>query len=146
MSCDSFTTFCQKVERDVGRDVFKSEEWLMECRVLNTNDASEALGGVICGEIKLAVTIHMLAGASYLDLLNQYAVPMISIYSIFHEGTSWINSTFLFPLHIWLETEDWESLNRVSDLFAAASNCVFRGCIRLNLMVKQKYNYYCAAQ
>jgi hypothetical protein len=140
MPRDSFTTLCQRVESAVGRNVFRSEAYLSERRLPSTHDATEALGGIICGEVKLAVTIRMLAGASYLDLLNQYAVPTNTVYRIFHEGISWINSTFQFPLHIWLESEDWESLYRVSDLFAAASDGVFRGCIGAldGLAVKMK--------
>ena len=73
---------CTKIKINVGEGAFKSEEYLRE--LLTTlrppNSVAEAqmrkifqahsvtTGGIICGEIKLAVTLRMLAGGSYLDL------------------------------------------------------------------------------
>ena len=50
--------------------MFKSEVWLNERRIPVTNAATNAVGGWVCGEIKVAlvVMIRMLAGASYLDV------------------------------------------------------------------------------
>jgi len=100
--------------------------------------------------------IRMLAGASYLDLLNQYGVCTSSLYEFFYEGVKWIVDTFDFPLHGWLENEDWDSLQRVSALFAAASGGAFLGCIgaldglavkircpTLSDLISDPGNYYC---
>lgn len=64
--------------------------------------------------------------------------------------------TFDFPLHGWLENEDWDSLERCSELFAAASGGVFRGCIgaldgvaikircpTVSDIISDPGNYYC---
>jgi uncharacterized membrane protein YkgB len=65
--------------------------------------------------------------------------------------------TFDFPLHGWLENEDWGSLQRVSALFAAAYGGAFLGCIgaldgllavkircpTLSDLISDPGNYYC---
>jgi hypothetical protein len=56
-------------------------------------------GFTVCGEIKFALMIRMLAGASYLNLLNQCGVSTASLYKIFYEGVKWIVDTFDFLLH-----------------------------------------------
>jgi hypothetical protein len=121
-----------------------------------TNAATNAVGGWVCGEIKLALMIRMLAGASYLDLLIQYGVCTSSLYEFFYEGVKWIVDTFVFPLHGWLENEDWDSLQCVRALFAAASGGAFLGCIgaldglavkircpTLSDFISDPGNYYC---
>jgi hypothetical protein len=59
---------CETIEASRGKDVFKSEVWLNERRIPVTNAATNAVGGWVCGEIKLALMIRMLAGASYLNV------------------------------------------------------------------------------
>jgi hypothetical protein len=78
------------------------------------------------------------------------------LYEFFYEGIEWIVETFDFPLHGWLENEDWDSLERCSELFAAASGGVFRGCIgaldgvaikircpTVSDIISDPGNYYC---
>lgn len=129
MPRDSFNKLCELIEDKIGKDVFKSESWLAERVMPRTNDATDSLGGFVSGQFKIAVMLRILAGASYLDLLQQYCISTASVYSFFHEGIKWIIATFEFPLVEWLREENWEALNRVSDLFAAASGDVFKGCI-----------------
>jgi hypothetical protein len=80
----SRTTLCETIEASKGKDVFKSDVWLDERRIPVTNAATNAVGGWVCGEIK-SLMIRMLAGASYLDLLNQYGVSTASLYEFFVE-------------------------------------------------------------
>ena len=110
MPRDSFMTLVETIEESVGKGVFKSELWLEERKGPITHAATGAIGGFVCGEIKLALTLRMLAGASYLDLLNQYGVSSRALYEYFYEVIKWIVETFDFPLHGWLENEDWDSL------------------------------------
>lgn len=64
--------------------------------------------------------------------------------------------TFEFPLVKWLREENWEALDRVSDLFAEASGDVFKGCIgaldglaikikcpTMSNMIPDPGNYFC---
>ena len=77
-------------------------EELENCRKLNNHALS--------GEIKLALTLQMLSGASYLDLLLSYNISVTSIYDAFEEVLTWINAIFNFPLRQWIETENLEAL------------------------------------
>jgi hypothetical protein len=129
MPRDSFETLCGLIENKVGSAKFKSESWLAERVLPATNAATEAIGGFVSGQYKMAIFIRLLAGASYLDLLQQYNISTASIYNFFHEGVGWVNETFHFPLTDWLQKENWEALHRVSDQFAAASGDAFKGCI-----------------
>ena len=59
-----------------------------------TYQATNALGGVLSGEVKLAVMLRLMAGASYLDLLLIYEISTKSVYSVFHEANGWVLTTF----------------------------------------------------
>jgi hypothetical protein len=75
MSKESFSRLCRQICDTVGEDVFRSETYL-DCAnpISQLQSAHEVLGGYILGEVKLAMTIRMLAGASYLDLMCAYNV------------------------------------------------------------------------
>ncbi len=82
MSRECFDLLCTKIKSNVGEGAFKSEEYLSELQftLAPPNSMAESLmrrlahghsiytGGIICGEVKLASTLRMLAGGSYLDL------------------------------------------------------------------------------
>lgn len=74
MSKECFQLLCDKVIEHVGVDEFKSEAYLkekMQNRSLERNlmkAHAATTGGYICGEIKLALVLRLLAGGSYLDL------------------------------------------------------------------------------
>ena len=95
---------------------------------MKTNCASHALGGRISGEIRMAIMLRIMAGASYLDLLLIYGVSTASVYSVFHKANDWIlASTFQFPLVKWIVSDDsTEALNRVAEGFSSASGGTFR--------------------
>lgn len=123
-----FITLTQKIEEKVSPAIFKSEKYLAS-QVSRTHAATATVGGFISGEIKLALTIRMLAGASYLDLMMVYGITSTSIYRSFHECIGWINETFTFPLSAWLRTCDTAALRDVSNGFAERSDGAFSGCI-----------------
>ena len=79
-----FNLLCIKVEAAVGPDVFKSECDLGREIRSKTNNASEYYGGVLCGEIKLALMIRLLDGSSHLDLNFIFYVASSSTCSSFH--------------------------------------------------------------
>lgn len=114
----------------VGESTFKGEHWLEEnARNIPTNEACNKWGGIVSGEIKLAVTIRMLAGASYLDLILSYGIKSATIYNVFHECKEWINASFHFPLVDYFKNEDLEALRGISEDFSSRSNGVFTGVI-----------------
>jgi hypothetical protein len=114
---------------NVGEEVFKSEIYLASRAGTAVDAAKHAVGGFISGEMKVAMTIRLLAGGSYLDILASYATGETAVYNAFHEVVGWINSTFSFPLTEILRKRDETTLQKISDLFAVFSGSVFRGCI-----------------
>lgn len=105
MPRECFDLLCKKIRANVGEDKFKSEEYLEDltnslappdsiatCRLrrlakANLNDT----GGWISGEVKLAITLRMLAGGSYLDLGLIFGTGSTYPYTIFNNViTRWI--------------------------------------------------------
>jgi hypothetical protein len=81
MSKALFKKLCNKIEGIVGPAVFKSKDYSDEIlsRQLPTYDHNHqwtnisfvhehSTGGLISREIKVAITLHILGGGSYLDL------------------------------------------------------------------------------
>ena len=110
----------------------------------------------ISGEMKIAIMIRMLSGASYLDILFGYCVVSCTVFYVFHEGIGWVQETFSFRLAQWLKDENWEALERVSDGFAGASGDIFKGvfgaldglalkirCPTISEILADPGNYYC---
>jgi hypothetical protein len=79
MTRATFSVLCTTIEEKVGEEVFKSELWL-SCREVpppgsKVKDcAFYPVGGLIFGEMKIAIMIRILSGASYLDVLFGYCV------------------------------------------------------------------------
>ena len=74
MNIDSFDRLCNCIISKVGDDVFKSEEFLLfgtpttgstaHAGRTQTRNASEELGGILSWELKLAIMLCLMAGAS----------------------------------------------------------------------------------
>ena len=77
MTRECFQLLCDIIEANVGEEGFKSEEHLKnlkhtdvesEKKKVNLMHAHEAsTGGFVSVEIKLSLTLRLLAGGSYLD-------------------------------------------------------------------------------
>jgi hypothetical protein len=119
----SFDRLCECVISKVGESTFpRSYEAI--------KNATNALGGVLSGEIKIAIMLCIMAGASYLDVLFVYGISTATVYSVFlHKAAAWMPSTFQSPLMKWIASKDEEALNCFAEGFASASGCVFRKCI-----------------
>ena len=98
MSKSCFKELCDDIINAVGEDVFKGEDYIKDILEGHQESMSRetakrrrlykcqkaASGGYICGEVKLAITLRLLAGASYLDLAALYSVGFSVVYEIFH--------------------------------------------------------------
>ena len=86
MPKETFHKLCNKIETKVGEDVFKSDQHLLSSRKRKrTHAATTALGGLVGGEVKVAVTIRLLAGGSYLDIFLGYGTGIATNYAAFHD-------------------------------------------------------------
>ena len=91
MSRDCFKHMCHRIESSAGEEEFKSEAFLelvksegrstMRGQIYDIH--KKYYGGLICGEIKLALTIRLMAGGSYLDLAAIYVCGYTYIYQFF---------------------------------------------------------------
>ena len=144
MSRDSFDLLCNEIKRNVGEGAFKSEEYLYELQsTLRPPDSvaearmrtlvqahSVYTGGIICGEVKLAITLRMLAGGSYLDLGIIFGTGYNYPYAIFrHVIFRWICDDKLVNISGINFCKDEERMNAVTRDFSDGSNHLFSGCI-----------------
>ena len=136
MSKDCFELLCEKIIENVGESEFKSEEFLKE-RMTEGNRSSNLMkahlattGGYICGEIKLALVLRLLAGGSYLDLAILFETSSSYAFPIFHEVIEkWILSDYLVKINGQDYCSDDDAMAAVALQFARSSNGIINGCI-----------------
>lgn len=71
-----FNLLCKKIEKAVGKKKLKSEQYINNLKEQGTSTPESRMyvahratcGDYIPGEVKLAITLQILAGASYLDI------------------------------------------------------------------------------
>ena len=158
MNRGSFDRLCKRIALKVGDSVFKSDQWLSSISTTTEQDtnrkthcATDALGGTLSGEVKVAVMLRLMAGASYLDLLLIYGISSASVYSVFHEANAWVLTTFQFPLVNWIVAKNTATLNTVAEAFSSASGGIFGNCIGAikikspcaSNMIQDPGNYFC---
>ena len=139
MSRNCFKHLCNRIERNVGDHVFKSEEFLQQLKAGRLGEEKQrkmfhahekSTGGFISGEIKLALTIRLLAGGSYLDLSPLYEVGFTYPYSIFHSVIKdWICDDRFVEINGARYLNDEERMRNVARQFAERSSGVISGCI-----------------
>mgnify|MGYP001810441820 CR=1 FL=1 len=126
MTRSAYTNFCSILCTAIGEDTFRPENWSQSAR----NSAShESRGGLIPGEVKVAIALRILAGASYLDLMPLFDVSVPHIYVVFDEFLDWVLKAFHFPLVQHLQDENWDALRGLAEPFSYGSNGVFSGII-----------------
>jgi hypothetical protein len=126
MSREVFNNLCSLLCVAAGEGTFRPEN-----SVISTHNAAslEGRGGLIPGEIKTALSIRLLAGGSYLDLMPLFDVSVASIYAIFNEFLDWVLQAFSFPLAKHIQEEDSVSLFSIAQQFSYSSNGVLSGII-----------------
>ena len=124
----SFHKLCLLIETNVGKDVFKSEKHTTNYHS-KTEAATNFRGGEISGEIRMAIFLRLLAGASYLDLFMLYDVSTKSVYNSFKKAIYWVNTTLKFRLVQALQEEDKYYFEQLSNSFGLDSQGEFMGCI-----------------
>lgn len=140
MPRECFRELCNKIEENVGEAQFKSEAYLRNLKqstdirdkkkisIMKCHDKST--GGFISGEVKLALTLRILAGGSYLDLALLFDTSSSHAYAIFHDVIQkWICDNKLVKISGIDYVNDEERLNEVATVFARRSNGLLAGCI-----------------
>jgi hypothetical protein len=79
------------------------------------------------GEVKVALSIRLLAGGSYLDLVPLFGVSTSHLYTVFDDFVDQVLQVFDFPLVGWLRQRNWEALEALANAFAEKTDGVFYG-------------------
>ena len=91
-----FNLLCEKILDAVGEDVFMSESYLAELsgKTKSMHAAhAKTSGGYLCGEVKLAVMLRLMAGGSYIDISMIYMLGYSHTYHVLHTVIQeWINN------------------------------------------------------
>ena len=138
MSKVNFDLLCEKLEEIVGVGEFKSERYLDE--VLSPLDDggfknifiahSLSTGGMICGEIKLALTLRILGGGSYMDIALIFQISFNHVHKIFkYVVGDWLVHDSFNPINGMEYVCDNNRMTDVALQFSNASNGVINGCI-----------------
>ena len=126
MTRNAFTHLCSLISTVVGPDQFRPEIGGTSSR----NSASLLnRGGLIPGEIKVAISIRILAGGSYLDLMPLFDVSVSTLYVIFDQVLDWVLRTLRLPLMQYIHEENWSALDSIAAPFSYGSNGAFGGII-----------------
>jgi hypothetical protein len=147
MSKDCFFLLCDQIKSNVGEHVFRSEGYLHDLyrgrhiphpddgkyvrRMMNLALAAKAYqGDFISGEVKVALTLHLLAGGSYLDLSLIFETNASYALAIFHQVIrDWILDDRLVKINGMEYCQDEARMNEVALQFARGSEGVIGGCI-----------------
>lgn len=140
MSRECFRHLCSRIEENVGESKFKSEQYLRNLKQSSDprdkqirkmmKSHEKSTGGFISGEVKLAITLRILAGGSYLDLALLYDTSSSHAYDIFHSVISnWILDDKLVKISGIDYMNNEERLEEVAMVFLRKSNGVLAGCI-----------------
>jgi DDE superfamily endonuclease len=132
MKLPAFTLLCKTVEQAVGEEVFRSEAYLRETMDDYELALEDKTVPPICGEVKIATCLRMMAGGSYLDLVPLFGLSKSHLYQVFDDFLDWILMTFEFPLVKWLREDQWQELEKRADNFAERSEGVFYGPFAAN--------------
>jgi hypothetical protein len=120
MTKETFAKLCNEIESAVGEESFKSEAYLQSngwsSGHARTRHANDYKGGVVPGEIKVAIIVI-------------YCIDKSVVYNSFLEVIGWINDTFFFPLVYALQIKDITFFESISNGFAYFTSGIFKGCI-----------------
>ena len=95
MGRDSFFKLCNSIRQTVGDDEFRPEEHL-DAYNSRLRGALKKSGGIICGEVRVAIYIRLMAGSSYLDLMVIFDITHRPIFESFHRVCN-LESFLLVP-------------------------------------------------
>ena len=139
MNRPCFHMLCDKIERTIGRDEFKSEKYIKELRALKYatpksriyHCACRSGGDYIQGELKLALTLRYLAGASYLDLFMAYSVQANYIVTIVQEvKREWLCNNDILPMNFYSDVlQNGTRMEEIRRQFGESSGGILNGCI-----------------
>ncbi len=141
-----FQLLCDMIEDIVGPHAFKSELYLnsmMKSPVIRDGARNifvvhdSSTGGMICGEIKLALALRVLGGGTYMDMAMVFDISFNHAHKIFKEVIRcWLTHDVFMPINGVEYCNDDARMNKVALGFSNASHGVMNGCIGDGWVVK----------
>ena len=140
MSKVLFQQLCNDIIAAVGPDEFKSEQYLRQridgAAIIPDRSNNlliahhESTGGFVSGEIKVAITMRVLGGASYLEAALFFEVSFNHSHKIFKEViNNWIRHDKFYPINGIEYCENDAKMQAVALQFSQSSRGVIIGCI-----------------
>ena len=140
MSKILFRKLIDDVSSVIPAHSFKSEEYLkkiLDKTLTSPNQVNNivfahynSMGGFVSGEIKLAITMRILGGGSYLDCALFFEVSFNHAHKIFNEVvTEWLCHPSFNAINGIKYCRDDDEMNAVAMQFSQSSNGVINGCI-----------------
>lgn len=118
-----FGLLCERICTTIGEDKFRSE---LHLHKKFSGKERAGTNPLVSGEIK-ALSLRMLAGGSYLDLVPLFGVSTSVLHIIFNHFLNWILPSFDFPLVRLLRESRWSSLEDLANRCAERTSGVFFG-------------------
>jgi len=136
MDRECFQQLCSIILKKVGEKNFKPESYLHRLDSDSSREGNiyrahkKTSGGYISGEIKVAITLRILAGASYLDVGCIFGVHHQYVSKIFLEVvTEWFCLDEISPLGLDETLDDENKLLEISSQFVNGKCPSFTGII-----------------
>ena len=133
MTRERFHLLCEKIKIAVGESEFKSEAYInafLDKKGTMYSANCLTTGGFISGEVKIAITIRLLAGGDPLDLAVIFDVSSCHTKTImYYVINKWIIPSKIGYIDMKSYLEDEEAMARVSKGFSLRSNGVLKGAI-----------------
>ena len=129
MSLPVFQDLCSTICSAVGEATFTPENYLQkraQRTKKNSDLLSDGISRFISGEFKVAITLRILAGGSYLDLCPLFDVHPSYVFVLFEDVLAWVRKTFDFPLTKYLTDRNWPALYKLSEGFTDKTNGIFK--------------------
>ena len=132
MTRECFSSLCHSIIGAIGESKFKSQHYI-DAFLSSTNIYNAHVlttGGYISGEVKLAITIRLLAGGDALDLAIIFDIYPSYIQIIMKDVlANWIIQPNIGKIDMLKYLNNFEDMSKVSKGFAVRSNGVLKGCI-----------------
>ena len=138
MNPELFDELCSVIKDLVGEEEFKSEEYLSFC--LDDDDPNQSnniakahaksTGGFISGEVKLAMTLRILGGGSFMDIAMLFGNSFNHAHKIVGSVVeNWLLHPQFYPIDGTAYCRDQDRMRNVARQFHVASQGIMTGCI-----------------
>ena len=129
---------CYDIEKKIGHDKFKSEAYIHKLDGMKSWESTAAkmhhawkktVGYTISGEWKLAITLQMLSGSTYLSMYLWSNISTSEVNNIFNVVTrDWICKTLVIDFYNDVLGNE-NNISKITSNFATTSDGVMDGCI-----------------